>query len=302
MYEELEFHHFKEEQKRLMEWENIVDSMDVFPIKSNYAAYKENGKYRRFTEYLKEYATNLMSGSAYRMPNIDGECTTGRLVATFAGNKYPTNWWDTALRVGNGKKVEKPLPSIDDLQGNTFDWDDKRAQKDNIYAAFMPAYRALKESFDKRPFWQWITNHAQYIAERDSLAALSGLLISLTGETQAEINKALSDYKNAMPSTGRTNEERKEEARRIRKEAREQANTSSNDKSLNEENSYASIAQNQQDDKIHDKENTEKEGVNQERVSIEVDLEDADKSINIELPPLDANAMNKSVDSINSQL
>ena len=71
---------------------------------------------------------------------------------------------------------------------------------------------------------------------------------------------------------------------------------------MNEENSYASIAQNQQDDKIHDKENTEKEGVNQERESIEVDLEDADKSINIELPPLDANAMNKSVDSINSQL
>ena len=298
MYEELELHHFKEEQKRLIQWENIVDSMDVFPIKSNYAAYKENGKYRRFTEYLKEYATNLMSGSAYRMPNIDGECTTGRLVATFAGNKYPTNWWDTALRVGNGKKVEKPLPSIDDLQGNTFDWDDKRAQKDNIYAAFMPAYRALKESFDKRPFWQWITNHAQYIAERDSLTALSGLLISLTGETQAEINKALSDYKKAMPSTGRTKEERKAEARRIRKEAK----ASSNDKSLNEENSSVSIAQNQQDGKTHDIENTEKESANQNRISIEVDLEDANKSVNIELPPLDANLMNKSVDSINSQL
>lgn len=298
MYEELEFHHLKEEQKRLREWENIVDSMDVFPIKSNYAAYNENDKYRRFTEYLKEYATNLMSGSSYKMPNIDGECTTGRLVATFAGNKYPTNWWDTALKVGKGKKVEEPLPSIDDLQENTFGWDDKRAQKDNIYAAFMPAYRALKESFDKRPFWQWITNHAQYVAERDSLAALSGLLISLTGETQAEINKALSDYKNAMPSTGRTNEERKEEARRIRKEAK----ASSNDKSLNEENSYASIAQNQQDGKTHDIENTEKEGANQDRVSIEVDLNDVDKSINIELPIADAVDMDKSIDSINSQL
>jgi hypothetical protein len=298
MYEELEFHHLKEEQKRLMEWENIVDSMDVFPIKSNYAAYNENDKYRRFTEYLKEYATNLMSGSSYKMPNIDGECTTGRLVATFAGNKYPTNWWDTALKVGKGKKVEEPLPSIDDLQENTFGWDDKRAQKDNIYAAFMPVYRALKESFEKRPFWQWITNHAQYVAERDSLAALSGLLISLTGETQAEINKALSDYKKAMPSTGRTNEERKEEARRIRKEAK----ASSNDKSLNEENSYVSIAQNQQDGKTHDIENTEKESVNQDRVSIEVDLEDADKSINIELPIADAVDMDKSIDSINSQL
>jgi hypothetical protein len=302
MYEELEFHHFEEEQKRLIEWENIVDTMDVFPIKSNYAAYKENDKYRRFTEYLKEYVSNLMSGSSYKMPNIDGECSTGRLVATFAGNKYPKNWWDTALRVGNGKKVEKPLPSIDDLEKNTFDWDDQRAKKDNIYAAFMPAYRALKESFDKRPFWQWITNHAQYVAERDSLAALSGLLISLTGETQAEINKALSDYKNAMPSTGRTSEERKAEALRARKEAKAQANTLSNDESLNEENSYVYGEQNQQDGKANDKESTEKEGVNQERVSIEVDLEDADKSINIELPPLDANAMNKSVDSINSQL
>lgn len=302
MYEELEFHHFKEEQKRLIEWENIVDTMDVFPIKSNYAAYKENDKYRRFTEYLKEYVSNLMSGSSYKMPNIDGECSTGRLVATFAGNKYPKNWWDTALRVGNGKKVEKPLPSIDDLQENTFGWDDKRAQKDNIYAAFMPVYRALKESFDKRPFWQWITNHAQYVAERDSLAALSGLLISLTGETKAEINKALSDYKNAMPSTGRTKEERKADALCIRKEARAQANTLSNDESINEENSYVYDSQNQQDGKANDKEGTEKESVNQERVSIEVDLDDADKSINIELPALDADAMNKSIDSINSQL
>lgn len=302
MYEELEFHHFEEEQKRLIEWENIVDTMDVFPIKSNYAAYKENDKYRRFTEYLKEYVSNLMSGSSYKMPNIDGECSTGRLVATFAGNKYPTNWWDTALKVGNGKKVEKPLPSIDDLQENTFGWDDQRAKKDNIYAAFMPVYRALKESFDKRPFWQWITNHAQYVAERDSLDALSGLLISLTGETKAEINKALSDYKNAMPSTGRTREERKAEALSIRKEAKAQANTLSNDESINEENSYVYDSQNQQDGKANDKESTEKESVNQERVSIEVDLDDADKSINIELPALDANAMNKSIDSINSQL
>jgi hypothetical protein len=302
MYELIDYQHPDKEAKRLQEWETKIDTMGEFPMQAKFAAAKETNKYDRFTGYLKEYVTDMLSGSGYRVPNIEGVCAKGFLVATFAGNKFPKNWWETAIDVANGKKVEKPLPSIDTLKENTFGEMDKRAQKDNIYAAFMPAYRALKESFDKRPFWQWITNHAQYVAERDSLAALSGLLISLTGETQAEINKALSDYKNAMPSTGRTSEERKAEALRARKEAKAQANTLSNDESLNEENSYVYASQNQQDGKANDKESTEKESVNQERVSIEVDLEDADKSINIELPALDADAMNKSIDSINSQL
>jgi hypothetical protein len=82
-------------------------------------------------------------------------------------------------------------------------------------------YRALKERNDKRWFFERIFNRKQYIAERDSLKALTGLMMSLTGETKEDINKVLAEYKNAMNDSGRTSEERKAEAARIKKVAKE---------------------------------------------------------------------------------
>ena len=68
----------------------------------------------------------------------------------------------------------------------------------------MPAYRAIKEKFEKRSFLQFIFNHAQYVAERDSLRAIEGVVTTLTGEGKAGLEAAYAQYKEELPSTNIT--------------------------------------------------------------------------------------------------
>ena len=291
MYEELELYGKEKEQKTLREWEDRIDNMGVFAMNSKFSSSKETNKYVRFTEYLKEWVSDALSGSGYRIPKIQGMCNTGLLVVTFAGNKFPKDWWDIATKVGRGEEVENTLPNIDNLKENTFGEVDPKEKKDNIYATFMPAYRALKESFSKRWSIEWIFNHRQYVAERDSLAALSGLMMSLTGGTQQDIDNVLKDYNKAMPDTGRSDKERKKDASRIRKEAKEQ---------------LKKAAKKPDDDKavetVETKETKETEKIvevnnEKDRNSITVDIENGEKDIEIELAADKSQALNKSVNS-----
>lgn len=284
MYELIDYQRPEKEAKRLQEWETKIDAMAVFPMNSKFAAAKETDKYARFTGYLKEYVTDMLSGSEYRVPKIEGVCNKGMLVATFAGNKFPKDWWETAINVANGKEVEKPLPSIDALKENTFGDMDKRAQKDNIYTAFMPMYRALKERNDKRWFFERLFNRKQFMAERDALKALSGLMMSLTGETQMDIDKALEEYKNAMPDTGRTIEERRAAAARIKEEAKTKGASEPED-IIEEEKALDA---------------TDKEAINDEldKEKVEIDLANDAKDVEIELAINDGKDLDKSIDSI----
>ena len=284
MYELIDYQHPEEEAKRLQEWETKIDTMGEFPMQAKFAAAKETNKYDRFTGYLKEYVTDMLSGSGYRVPNIEGVCNKGLLVVTFAGNKFPKDWWETAIDVANGKKVEKPLPSIDTLKENTFGDMDKRAQKDNIYTAFMPIYRALKERNDKRWFFERIFNRKQFMAERDALKALTGLMMSLTGETKNEINNALKEYKEAMPDSGRTVAERKAAAARIKEEAL--AKKASEPENIIEEEKTLDIA--------------DKEAINNDpaKEKVEIDRANDAKDVEIELAIGEGKDLDKSIDSI----
>ena len=279
MYENMFYQHPEKEAKRLQEWETKIDAMSAFPVHSKFAAAKETDKYERFTGYLKEYVTDMLSGSGYRVPNIEGVCNKGLLVVTFAGNKFPKDWWETAIDVANGKKVEKPLPSIDTLKENTFGDMDKRAQKDNIYTAFMPIYRALKERNDKRWFFERLFNRKQFMAERDALKALTGLMMSLTGETKEDINKVLAEYKNAMNDSGRTSEERRAEAARIKEAAKENGPQIIQDHSIRE---------------------IEKEAARNEQVKEKIDVENEvePKDVEIELAIGEGKDLDKSINSI----
>ena len=284
MYELIEYQRPEKEAKRLQEWETVVDAMNAFPMNSKFAAAKETDKYARFTGYLKEYVTDMLSGSEYRVPKIEGVCNKGMLVATFAGNKFPKDWWETAINVANGKKVESPLPSIDTLNENTFGDMDKRAQKDNIYTAFMPMYRALKERNDKRWFFERLFNRKQFMAERDALKALTGLMMSLTGETKNEINNALREYEKAMPDAGRTSEEREAAAAGIEEEALERRASEPEDVAAEE------MALDTAD----------KEAINNDSVKekVEIDLTNGDKNVEIELAVSEGKDLDKSFDSI----
>ena len=284
MYELIDYQHPEKEAERLQEWETAVDAMGAFPMHSKFAAAKETDKYARFTGYLKEYVTDMLSGSEYRVPKIEGVCNKGMLVATFAGNKFPKDWWETAINVANGKKVESPLPSIDTLNENTFGDMDKRAQKDNIYTAFMPMYRALKERNDKRWFFERLFNRKQFMAERDALKALTGLMMSLTGETKNEINNALKEYEKAMPDAGRTIEERKAAAARIKEEAKTKGVSEPED--IIEEEKTLDAA--------------DKEAINNDSVKekVEIDLTNGAKDVEIELAVSEGKNLDKSFDSI----
>lgn len=284
MYENMFYQHPEKEAKRLQEWETIVDTMGVFSMNAKYAAATETGKYERFTEYLKEYVTDMLSGSGYRVPKIEGVCNKNLLVVTFAGNKFPKDWWETATNVANGKMVEKPLPSIDTLKENVFGEMDKRVQKDTIYTAFMPIYRALKERNDKRWFFERIFNRKQFMAERDSLKALTGLMMSLTGETKEDINKALNEYKTAMPDAGRTPAERKAAAARIKAEALARK-ASEPDDVAEEETTLDAV----------DKEAVD---IDADKEKVEIDLTNDEKNVEIELAIGEGKDLDKSIDSI----
>ena len=141
-------------------------------------------------------------------------------------------------------------------------------------------YRALKERNDKRWFFERIFNRKQYIAERDSLKALTGLMMSLTGESKEDINKVLSEYKEAMHDSGRTSEERRAEAARIKEAAKE------NGPQIIEDYSIPDI---------------EKKATHNEEIKekIEVDIEVDTKDIEVELAARQGKNLDKSISSIN---
>ena len=57
----------------------------------------------------------------------------------------------------------------------------------------MPAYRALRDSFSKRWWFEWIFNHKQYVAERDAVKVMGNLIMSMSDFTKEELDGV---YKN----------------------------------------------------------------------------------------------------------
>ena len=154
----------------------------------------------------------------------------------FTAKSLPADWFKTAIDIANGKADPSRLPSIkpydnsyeladEELIGNIKQIVDlpmseaiktptvkknipsaelpiNRQDKEIIYNTFMPIYKALKESFDNRSGLQFIFNHAQYVAERDSIKALTGLMMALTGETKETVKAAYTAYNAKVNSFG----------------------------------------------------------------------------------------------------
>ena len=76
-----------------------------------------------------------------------------------------------------------------------------------IYNMFMPTYFAIKEKFEKRWWIEWIFNHKQYVAERDSLKAMDGLFRELTGYGKFGAEQELDNFKNELQEMRNNNEE-----------------------------------------------------------------------------------------------
>ena len=191
-----------ERRQRLESWENAVANMSAFAIPSNYNI-TTNDKYDRFTGYLKEWVfrtltTTSSDNYSYKLTRDIDDDMNDLFFAdfTFGVTEDKKNeWWKNAMDVGRGKKnVANKLAKIKSSTGT---------DKEAAFGMFMPAYRAIKERFEKRSVFQWIFNHSQYVAERDALRALTGIITTLTGSTVADLDARLALDKKNIPTSNK---------------------------------------------------------------------------------------------------
>ena len=156
---------FTNEQKKLLYWQLAVEGMDVLDIpEDEYEAARKRGKYDRFTTLVREFSERLLYKTN---TGVEFFGNTGAL-PFFKTDSLKEDWWQQAVDLGRGKiPKERFLPEMEKPSEETIK---------AVFDTFMPAYRALTESFAKRSIFQWIFNHAQYIAERD---AIRGLILQL---------------------------------------------------------------------------------------------------------------------------
>lgn len=179
-------------QKILSEWEYRVQAMGIFEMPAYYKYNTNLNKYDRFSGYVEELVARLVIGEADRPPDPFGDLDVDR-------KSFPMEWWNDMIDVVDGKWVKNPIPRIRNAS---------EADKKAVYDELIPAYRALKDSFDKRWWFEWIFNHDQYIAERESIKALEGVMLSLTGDTKDELNAAFAKHREEVPASGVTKRER----------------------------------------------------------------------------------------------
>ena len=185
------------EQKKLGFWQVAVAGKDALNIPQGYASASKKGTYDRFTGFVSEFINRcLRYGVNLNIPELE----ENRKHISSA-NELEGNWWKRAIKAG--KRSTEPSPS-DDLP--CFGEYSKDADQKSIISSFMPAYRAIKESYDKRSWFQWITNHSQYTAERDSLRALKGMMMALLEVDSEGLDEKYNAYCKSVKDSGLTSE------------------------------------------------------------------------------------------------
>ena len=177
--------------QNLQVWESRVANMNGFAIPERYELSGAKGKYARFTGFIEAWITEAFQHADDVISDDASLMQFGRLELDMS--KIKDDWFKHAQNVAIGKETEANLPTTKE---NATD-----ADKKIIYDTFLPAYRAIKERFEKRSFWQFIFNHAQYTAERDSLRAIEGVVTTLTGEGKAGLEAAYAQYKIELPTS-----------------------------------------------------------------------------------------------------
>ena len=221
----------------LQSWENRVSNMKSFEIPKRYELDGAKGKYARFTGFIEmwineafQHADDVVSDDASLMQ-------FGKLELNMNGIK--ADWFKHAQSVATGKATAENLPTTKDTITD--------AEKKIVYETFLPAYRAIKEKFEKRSFWQFIFNHAQYAAERDALRAIEGIVTTLTGEGKAGLETAYAQYKAELP-TSNTVEALAHENARLEMEKAEAARAEEEEKERELQNAIEAEKQKEKDE------------------------------------------------------
>ena len=187
-------------------WKNRLEMIDLFPIPEGYKAYKEKDTYLKFTAYMQEYLSRMMSGNRAKIP--ENNVWSLNLSTMFQSNPLPENWWEHAMNVRKGGNPENNPLAVYSQRTE----EDKNA----VNEAIMPMYRAVKERFDRRWFFEFFFNHAEYTAERDTLKAMEGLIMATTGQSVKEIGEELKAHQEAHKEDKNTVKNRLDSVDKIR--------------------------------------------------------------------------------------
>lgn len=217
-------------QKKLGFWQVAVAGKDALNIPQGYASASKKGTYDRFTGFVSEFINRcLRYGVNLNIPELDEDRKH-----ISSANELEGNWWKRAIKAG--KRSTEPSPS-DDLP--CFGEYSKDADQKGIISSFMPAYRAIKESYDKRSWFQWITNHSQYTAERDSLRALKGMMMALLEVDSEGLDEKYNAYCKSVKDSGLTSEEIATKVRENKQAIKDKAaNKNSKDVKIGEEEKF----------------------------------------------------------------
>ena len=180
----------------LKNWETTISNMGQ-SRNELYAYTNLNNKYYRFIDNMKGWIQGLF-GTVGRLngeiENLEPKDMNEEQKATalfMKTNLTPLqgNWWEAALK--GDEKQKEILPKIETALEN-----EKIAEtKEVVYENLLPAYRALKERFEKRWWIEFIFNHRQYTAERDALKVVTSMMLSMTGDSMEEVNEKYEAYK-----------------------------------------------------------------------------------------------------------
>lgn len=214
------------EQKKLGFWQIAVAGKDALLIPKGYSSANKKGTYDRFTGFVSEFINRcLRYGVNLNIPELDEDRKHISSAKELEGN-----WWKRAIKAG--KRSTEPSPSDDLPCFGVYSKDDDQK---SIISSFMPAYRAIKESYDKRSWFQWITNHSQYTAERDSLRALKGMMMALLEVDSEGLDEKYNAYCKRVKESGLTSEEI---AAKVRENKQAIKNKATNDVKIEEEEKF----------------------------------------------------------------
>ena len=160
----------------IRQWKDMIANPNTIPVNNNHQYKNVNDVYERMHVYLKTWVEGmfgLKTGKDGYMQRTavyeDSEETKEWIVKARPLTELPFGWFKTAISGGKAAKAELPHIDTKGMTKEEFTKTAKEMQSD-VVDYFFPAYRALRDSFDKRSVWQWFSfsKHRQYVAERDA--------------------------------------------------------------------------------------------------------------------------------------
>ena len=186
---------------------------------------KKDGSYHSVLgRYTMGWMYGILTSDEDIRPSLNTE--EQRKWAFVTADELPENWWRLAMRTGKNGAISEDMPGRGDGVIDA-DEEDKKAE---LYDSLMPAYRAFRESFQARPWYHWFTQHDRYTAERDTMNAIRGIMMTLTGCNRAAFDSDYNQYIEYVTEQVKVDEPKKVEG--VKEKVHIDKNAISNDKNL----------------------------------------------------------------------